>query len=358
MGVIIPVRKLIGPCNNGSREGKIMSENKKLRVGVIGCGRISVMHLVSIVSLEETELVACCDIDREKAESAAKEYGGRAYTSYEEMLECEELDAVHICLPHHLHCKVAVAAFEKGIHVLTEKPMDIDLESAENAVKRAKECGVQFGVIFQCRYNNSSKLVKDALTSGRLGKVISARSTLTYYSDSDWKGTWDKEGGGVVIDQAIHSFDLVRWVVDGEVESISCTMANRGHPSVAVEDSAEGLITFTNGVKYGFYCMNNYGCDEPIEIRLYCENGKAVFDYDDAYITYNDGTKEEAHPDMVHLNYGGGKDYWGLHHIRQIRQFYNAILEREPLEISGEEALKTHRMIMEVYNIGKKTMNI
>ena len=341
-----------------------MSENKKLRVGVIGCGRISVMHLVSVVSLEDTELVACCDIVKEKAEAAAKEYGGRAYTSYEEMFECEELDAVHICLPHHLHCKVAIAAFEKGIHVLTEKPMDIDLESAENAVKRAKECGVQFGVIFQCRYNNSAKLVKDAVTSGRLGKVISARSTLTwsrpdnYYSDSDWKGTWDKEGGGVVIDQAIHSFDLVRWVVDGEVESISCSMANRGHAAVAVEDSAEGLITFTNGVKYGFYCMNNYGCDEPIEIRLYCEKGKAVFDYDDAYIAYNDGTKEEAHPDMVHLNYGGGKDYWGLHHIRQIRQFYDALLGREPLDISGEEALKTHRMIMEVYNIGKKSMGL
>ena len=150
MGVIIPVRKLIGPCNNGSREGKIMSENKKLRVGVIGCGRISVMHLVSIVSLEETELVACCDIDREKAESAAKEYGGRAYTSYEEMLECEELDAVHICLPHHLHCKVAIAAFEKGIHVLTEKPMDIDLESAENAVKRAKKKKAPLSALAKC----------------------------------------------------------------------------------------------------------------------------------------------------------------------------------------------------------------
>ena len=337
--------------------------NKKFKVGVIGCGRISVMHLVSVASLENTELVACCDKVKEKAEAAAKEYGGRAYTSYEEMFEREELDAVHICLPHNLHCKVAMYAFERGVHVLTEKPMDVDYETAELAVKRAKECGVQFGVIFQCRYNNASKLVKEAVESGRLGKVISARSTLTwsrpynYYADSDWKGTWEMEGGGVVIDQAIHSFDLVRWIVDGEVESISCNMANRGHASVEVEDSAEGLITFTNGVKYGFYCMNNYGCDEPIEIRLYCENGKAVFDYDDACITYNDGTREEAHPDYVHLNYGGGKDYWGLHHVRQIKQFYNALLGIEPLDISGEEALKTHKMIMEVYKIGRETMN-
>ena len=278
------------------------------------------------------------------------------------MLDTEKLDAVHLCLPHHLHCKVAIAAFERGVHVLTEKPMDIDYASAENAVKRAKELGVTFGVIFQCRYNNSAKLVKDAVTSGRLGKVISARSTLTwtrpddYYASSDWKGTWDKEGGGVVIDQAIHSIDLTRWVIDSEVESVSCSMANRGHKLVDVEDSAEGLVTFKNGVKYGFYCMNNYGCDEPIEIRLLCEKGRVVFGYDDALITYNDGTTESAHQDENKLSYKGGNDYWGIHHVKQIRQFYNALLGREALEISGEEALKTHKLIMDIYECGKKKM--
>jgi predicted dehydrogenase len=240
--------------------------------------------------------------------------------------------------------------------------MDIDYETAYNAVQRAKELGVTFGVIFQCRYNNSARLVKDAVASGRLGKIISARSTLTwtrpdsYYSESDWKGTWDKEGGGVVIDQAIHSIDLVRWVVDSEVESVSCTMANRGHEIVDVEDSAEGLVTFKNGVRYGFYCMNNYGCDEPIEIRLLCEKGKVVFGYDDATITYFDGTVETAHQDENRLSYKGGKDYWGIHHVKQIRQFYNALLGREALEISGEEALKTHELIMNIYKIGKKAM--
>jgi len=340
-----------------------MSDSKrKLKVGVIGCGRISVMHFVSIGSIDEVELVACCDIVKEKADAAAKEYGIKAYTSYEEMIACEELDAVHLCLPHYLHCKVAIYAFEHGLHVLTEKPMDIDMESALCAVARAKELGVQFGVIFQCRYNNSAKLVKDAVTSGRLGKIISARSTLTwsrpddYYDESDWKGTWDKEGGGVVIDQAIHSIDLVRWVVDSEVESISCSIANRGHSKVAVEDTAEGLITFKNGVKYGFYCMNNYGIDEPIEIRLYCEKGSVIFGYDDAYITYNDGTVETAHQDENKLSYKGGKDYWGIHHVKQIRQFYNALLGKEALEISGEEALKTHELVMKIYEIGRKAM--
>ena len=214
-----------------------------------------------------------------------------------------------------------------------------------------------FGVISQCRYNNSAQLVKRAVESGKLGKIISARSTLTwkrddeYYSQSDWKGTWDKEGGGVVIDQAIHSIDLVNWIVNSEVKSISCSMSNRGHSIVKVEDSAEGLITYENGVRYGFYCMNNYGCDEPIEIKLYCENGKVTFNYDDALIEYFDGTIEEAHQDMIE-SVDGGKDYWGFQHVRQIEQFYKALQGQEALDISGEEALKTHRLIMDIYDKG------
>ena len=133
-------------------------------------------------------------------------------------------------------------------------------------------------------------------------------------------------------------------------------MANRGHKAVSVEDSAEGLITYKNGAKYGFYCMNNYGYDEPIEIRLYCEKGKVVFGYDDAYIFYDNGEMEEAHQDENVAEYEGGKDYWGFQHIRQIRQFYNALLKKEPLEISGEEALKTHRLIMDIYKMGKACM--
>lgn len=331
---------------------------KKLRVGIIGCGRVSVKHLIPLKEIEEVELAACCDIKREIAEQTAEQFGLTAYESYEEMFDKERIDCVHLCLPHYLHTRVAVDAFKRGINVLCEKPMDIDYESAAHAVEVAKEYGVLYGVIFQCRYNNSAQLVKRAVESGKLGKIISARSVLTwirsddYYAQSDWKGTWDKEGGGVVIDQAIHSIDLVNWIVNSDIAEVSCSMANRGHHIIKVEDTAEGLITYKNGVRYGFYCMNNYGCNEPIEIRLYCENGKAVFGYNDAYIEYNDGTHEEAHQE-ANLNQSNvGKDYWGFQHTRQIKQFYNACLGKERLEISGEEALKTHKLIMDIYDKG------
>lgn len=330
----------------------------KPRVGIIGCGRISVMHAEALKALDCVDFVACCDVKPDRAQATAKKYGLNAYTSYEQMIAAENLDCVHICLPHYLHAKTAIYAFEHGLNVLSEKPMDIDYASAERAVEVAKRENKLYGVIFQCRYNNSAVLVKNALDSGKLGKIISARSTLTwtrpdeYYSESDWKGTWDKEGGGVIIDQAIHSIDLVNWLVNSTPQSVSVSMANRGHKIVCVEDSAEGLITYKNGVKYGFYCMNNYGCDEPIEIRLFCEKGKVVFGYDDAFITYNDGTTEEAHQDANVADYDGAKDYWGFQHERQITQFYKACLGLEKLDISGEEALKTHKLIMDIYDKG------
>lgn len=330
---------------------------KKIRVAVVGCGSISVMHLDSIVSLDEVELVAVCDIKSERAEKKADKYGVKSYTDYKEMFEKEDLNAIHICLPHYLHTVVACEAFKKGINVLSEKPMSIKYDDAVNAVELAKQCGVQYGVIFQCRYNTPSQLIKQRITDGSLGSVKCGRTTLTwyrpdnYYDSSDWKGTWDKEGGGVVIDQAIHSLDLANWMIDSEPIEIQSSLHNRNHKNMIVEDSAEGLIKYKNGALLSFYAMNNYFVDEPIEIRLYCENGTAIFSYDKAVIEYNDGRIEtvENQTDDV-LTQSGGKEYWGFKHNVQIKQFYNALLGKERLEISGEEALKIQNIVCQIYN--------
>ncbi len=317
------------------------------------------MHIVPATVLDESELLAVCDIRAERAEAAAKKYHVRAYTDYKEMLAKEKLDAVHVCIPHYLHPIVSSYAISHGVNVLSEKPMSIDYRSGLRCVELAERLNVLYGVILQCRYNKSAQLVKRALNDGRLGKILSARSTLTwtrpdsYYAESDWKGTWDKEGGGVIIDQAIHSMDLVNWFIQDTPVKVDVSIANRGHKLVDVEDSAEGLITYRNGVRYGFYCMNNYGCDEPIEIRLFCEKGKAVLTYDDAQITFNDGTQETVVESGSEIQYDGGKDYWGFQHIKQIRQFYRAVQGLEPLEISGREALKIQRLIGAMYESGK-----
>lgn len=336
---------------------------KRIKVAVIGCGTISSMHLDAIAAMEIAELVAVCDIREERARAAAAVYGGKTYTDYRELLEKEALDAIHICLPHYLHASVAREAFAKGIHVLTEKPMSIDYEEAVETVEMAERLERQYGVILQCRYNTPSVHIRKRIADGRLGRVQCARVVLTwnrpekYYSESDWKGTWEKEGGGVIINQAIHSLDMANWFIDSEPVEVEAMLNNRTHRTIEVEDTAEGIIRYQNGAYMMFYASNNYPCDEPIEIRLVCENGKAVISYEHAELTYNDGTVETVknQPQKI-VTYSNGKAYWGMQHAVQIHQFYQAVLGREALEISGREALKIQRIVCEIYSKGKNNI--
>lgn len=330
-----------------------------LRVGIVGCGNIFTMHATSAHHLKNAEIVGVCDIKKDRADRAAEKYGCKAYYNYEEMINKDILDVVHICVPHYLHPIISKFALQKGVHVLCEKPMSIKYEDAVENVRLAEENGVKYGIIFQCRYNDAAKLVKEKIEDGTLGKIISARVVLTwskpdeYYSLSDWKGTWEKEGGGVLIDQAIHSIDLANWFIDDEFESIGVHLSNRGHDIMEVDDTAEGFVRYKNGATLGFWAMNNYGVDEPIEIRLFCENGKVTMDYDNAEIILNDGTRFDAKttvdPDVV---YDGGKDYWGFQHIREIADFYAAVEEDREPTISGREALKIQKLICALYEKG------
>lgn len=333
--------------------------DKKLKVAVIGLGRISKRHLNAYKTENLAEIVAVCDIKKDRADSVALEYNAKAYYDYKEMIDSEKLDAVHICLPHYLHVPASIYAIERKINVISEKPMSIDYESAVKVVELAKSKGVLYGLILQNRYNGATKFVKNALDSGKLGKIISARSIVTwnrtdeYYSSSDWSGTWEKEGGGVLINQAIHTLDLANYMIDSEFDFLSASMANRNHKSIEVEDVFEGFITYKNGVKHIFYFTNNYGCSEPIEVKLYCENGKVTFDYDRAIIVYNDKTVEEFNEPQNYVEIDG-KDYWGRQHFTQINQFYKACLKLEELEITGEEGLKTHKLVCELYKKAKE----
>jgi len=333
--------------------------NKK-RVAVIGCGRISVMHFYAINLEPRVELVACCDIVKERAVTACEKYGGKPYTDYKKMIAEEKIDAVHICLPHYLHTVVSRYALENGVNVLCEKPMSIDYASAEETVNLSEKNGLLYGIVFQCRFNESYKFVKNAVESGALGRVLMAKSVLTwarpdeYYRSSDWKGTWDKEGGGVVIDQAIHSIDMVNKLINDDVESVRVSMFNRNHSSIKVEDTAEGLITYKNGARYAFYCMNNFVVDDPIEITVICENGKAVFNYDKARIEYNGGKIQTVTDECEGQSLAEGKNYWGMKHVSQVGNFYDALINGAELEVSGKDALKTQKLICEIYNAGKK----
>ncbi|MBZ9687978.1 Gfo/Idh/MocA family oxidoreductase [Clostridium estertheticum] len=339
---------------------------KIFKVGIIGCGNIFPMHAQSVNALENAKVTCVCDIKEDRAKIKAEQYNCAYYTDYKEMILKEELDAVHICLPHYLHAEVAIYAANHGKHVLTEKPMSISLLDAENMILAAKDNKVTLGVIFQNRYNPGSQLIKNTLDSGELGKILSGKLEVTwnrsdeYYSHSDWKGTWEKEGGGVIIDQAIHTMDLMSWFVNCDIDYIDASISNRAHEIIQVEDCAEGIIKYKNGVVTAFHAINYYTYDAPVEIELHCENGIATMVGDRAHVVLNDGREliADNNPNET-FDYGNGaKGYWGISHSKQIKNYYHALSLGIQPDINGEQAIKTQRIICSIYESGKKRVKI
>ncbi|MFP4017423.1 MAG: Gfo/Idh/MocA family protein [Halanaerobiales bacterium] len=332
----------------------------KYKVGIVGCGNIFPMHAVSVTEMDNAELVAVCDIKEDRAREKGEEFSVEYFTDYREMINEMDLDVLHVCTPHYLHAPIVIDACNAGLHVLTEKPMSIKLEAAEKMVQTAEDNDVTLGVIFQNRYNPGAVLIKNTLESGALGKIHSGKLSVTwdrsdeYYTGSDWKGTWEKEGGGVVIDQAIHTLDLMRWFVDDEIEYVDANISNRAHEIIEVEDSAEGIIKYKNGVLTGFYTINYYSYNAPVEIEIHCENGLVKMVSDNASIKFNDGREFIAGPNPNEsFNYGNVKSYWGVSHTKQIQNYYQALEKGVDPDVTGADALKTQKMVCAIYQSGK-----
>lgn len=332
---------------------------KRFRVGIIGCGNIYRMHAHPLSHMAETTLQAVCDVLPDRAEAAANRYGCTPYTDYKKMITREKLDAVHVCLPHYLHPEAVIYALEQGLDVLTEKPMSIAYADALRMRDTARGTGRRLGVIFQNRYNPGSVLVRRALDEGRLGKIrgmrceVAWRRDQAYYNSAAWRGRWDTEGGGVIINQAIHTLDLMRWLSGQEADSISATIAHRGTTAVEVEDTAEGLIRFADGLQGLFYLTINYSADARTLLELDCQEGLARLDGARGILRFRDGRTEEADEDGSDAaRFGGGKDYWGFSHYRQIQAFYRDETGAEAAR-TCEEALKTQALICGIYESAK-----
>lgn len=332
-----------------------------MKAGIIGCGKIFPMHAVSVGKQPHVQLAAVCDSNGELAEKTGKQYGCSYYTDYREMIAKEALDTVHICTPHYLHAEMAVYALEHGIHVLTEKPMAIELEDAKRMEEAAEKNGRVLMVSFQNRFNPGSLFIKNTLMSGELGLILSAKASVTwnrsdeYYSKSDWKGTWEKEGGGVIIDQAIHTLDLMDWFINSEIQWVDATISSRAHKSIHVEDCAEGLIHYKNGVNASFYAMNYYTYDAPVEIELHCEKGMVNLVGEKAVITFDDGRQLSADRNPTEtFDFGNVKQYWGVGHRKEIQNFYSCLAEGRLPRNTAKEVMAAQELVCAIYKSGKE----
>lgn len=327
----------------------------KFNAAIIGCGSIHALHADTIIKSPLAALSSVVDIDPVRAKTSSEKYSCNFSTDCNEVLEDGNIDVIHICTPHYLHADMAIAAMEHGKHVILEKPMAIKLSDAEKLIKISAATGKQLGICFQNRYNASSVRVKNFLTSGKGGKILGARAFVTWYRDeeyytgSGWRGTWEQEGGGVLINQSIHTLDLLQWFM-GDIHRIKGSVDTRTLKKVIeVEDTAEAAINFKNGATALFYATNCYCVNSPVMIEIVTEN--AVLRIEDGLtIKYNNGDSESC-PEVDKSS--GAKAYWGSSHMNLINDFYNRLAECAKFPLDGSEGIKALKMLHAIYSSNK-----
>jgi len=327
---------------------------KQFRSAIIGCGGIHKVHAVSLSRMENVTYAVACDIRPERAEASARLYGAVPETDYRKVLADPSIDVVHLTLPHYLHGPVAAEALRAGKAVLVEKPMAVTTTEAKTLIRISEETGSPLGVIFQNRYNPASLKMKELLDAGEVGNLRAVRGRVSwfrgknYYSD-DWHGRWATECGGVIINQAIHTLDLVQWMAGSPASEITGHVANDSLEDVIeVEDTAHARILFENGVIGIFDATTAYAVDDEVEVEAVGEDGSLWMRGGFLYrrrpgqdLTLLCGPDEEK---------AVGKAAWGSSHIHQIADFYASLEKGEKPWISGRDGYNAVALVCGLYN--------
>lgn len=265
-----------------------MGDNRYIKIAVIGLGNMGSSHLKSLTDTKNTELAAVCDINKAKADKFAKEYGVDVFYNHKDLLKWGEFDGIIIATPHYDHTFIAIDAFEKGFHVLTEKPVGVhsnDIQKMISAWENAKQKNpdIIFAAMFQQRTLGQWKKIKDLIDSGELGKLVRTTWIITdwfrtqhYYDYGDWRATWKGEGGGVLLNQCPHQLDLYQWFV-GMPQKVTGFASIGKYHDIEVEDEVTGFFRHENGM-VGHFITSTGESPGTNRLEIVGEMGKIVFE--------------------------------------------------------------------------------
>lgn len=315
---------------------------QKLKAGVIGLGGISRVHLDCLLSMKNAEIAAVCDIREDRLAAAVERTGARGYADWHDVIARDDIDIIHVLTPHYLHAPMSIEALKAGKHVLTEKPMATTTEDAKKMIAAAEESKGTLNVIFQNRYNASSVAVRNMIASGELGKFLCARASVCwhreapYYTESGWRGSLETEGGGTLINQSIHTLDLLSFLGGPIKRVLGHISTDLLRDSIEVEDNCHAVFEYESGAKGVLHCTNSYGIDAPIMLEMVFENATYQLHAEKLFKV------EDGIPTLVakgqDAKYLGEKSYWGDSHKIQISKVYDCILSGIPFEIDGRSA--------------------
>jgi predicted dehydrogenase len=340
--------------------------SKKIGFGIIGAGVISHVHAQAIAEIPDGDLIGVFNVNQAKAEAFAKRHGCAFFQTLKEMLAHPGLDVVCICTPSGAHLEPALDAIRAGKHCLIEKPLEITLERCDAIIEAAEKAGVLVGVIFPSRFYNAAQKLKHAMDTGRFGSIVLGDAyvkwhrTEAYYESSAWRGTWKLDGGGALMNQGIHSVDLLQWYM-GPVETVQAFVANRKHKSIEVEDTVVASLRFANGALGSIEASTALWPGSLKQIEILGTDGSAVLRESDLASWDFVNARPEDHEirdasgkASSHGGVSNPADISHLGHLYQISDLMRAISHGGVPAIDGFEGRKSVEIVLAIYQSARE----
>ena len=333
----------------------------KVGFGIIGLGVISNVHAIALENQKDCYLVGGFHKNKEKADKWANEHQCRAFYSLEEMLADPEIDAVSITTPSGSHLEPALSAIRAGKHVLIEKPMEITEDRIQEIIDEAEKHKVLLCGIFQSRFHEASRLLKQAIDAGRFGTITLADAqfkwfrTQAYYDSGAWRGTWAIDGGGVLMNQGIHAIDLLLYLM-GDPKEVCAYTATLAHERIEVEDTATAILKFPGGALGVIEGSTGAYPGSMKRIEICGSKGQAVLEEDS--ITKWEFAEELPQDAAIREQFSASSSIGGANdpqkistigHIREFADFSNAIKTGTEPYIPGREAMRSVHLIRSIY---------
>jgi UDP-N-acetyl-2-amino-2-deoxyglucuronate dehydrogenase len=344
---------------------------EKLKTAVVGYGKVAHTHAEALQSIPESELVAVCGRDAAKARSFADRYRIRAFRDVAEMVG-SGVEAVVVATPHPAHAAVTVPALRAGAHAIVEKPLASSLEDADAMIAAARESGRTLAMISQRRLYAPALRIRAAIDAGKLGRPVLGTVTMLgwrseeYYRSDPWRGRWEGEGGGVLVNQAPHQIDILQWYM-GEVEELYGAWANLNHPYIEVEDTSVAVLRFRGGALGNIVVSNSQTPGLHGKVWIHGSNGATVGVKTDGGSMFIAGMTAAAEPPVNDVWTIPGEEAllerWRAedeaffatvdatkhYHLLQIREFLQAVLAGRPPMVTGEEGRRTVEIFTAIY---------
>lgn len=345
---------------------------RRIRTAIVGCGKVAHTHAAALQQLPNSQLVAAYNRTAAKAKAFAKQYGAQGFDDFERMVQETGVEMVCICTPHPAHADFIVRAAALGVHVLCEKPLASDLRDCDHAILACRQHGVKLGVISQRRYYSPVQRMVDAIQSGKIGRPVLATMTVMgwrspeYYEMDAWRGKWDTEGGGVMVNQTVHQIDLFQWMM-GPVAALFGYWDNLNHPTIEVEDTAVAVVRFKSGALGQILVSNSQRPGFYGKIHIHGANGASVGAQTEGGSPFVAGVTTQVDPPINDIWTVPGEEHllsaWQeedrqfaidhdpmsyFHHL-QIDDMLDAILADSEPAINGEEARKSVEIFTAVY---------